>query len=63
VIRGKNGENERKINIPWVNPAKKYQVYSCFSGRVIGTYPGRDLISGKLSIALPPYGQDILELR
>ena len=63
VIRGKGGDNERKINIPWVDPGKKYQIYSCFTGRLIGDFSGNDLINGQLTVALPPYGQDILEIR
>ena len=63
VIRGKAGENERQINIPWVDPQKKYQVFSCFSHRLLGNYSGHELINGKLTMALSPFGQDILELR
>ena len=63
VIRGKDGDNERKINIPWGDAQKNYQIFSCFSDRLIGTFSGRDLIDGKLTIALSPYGQDILEVR
>jgi len=63
VIRGRGGENERNINIPWVEREKRYQVFSCFSGRAIGNYAGGELIDGKLLISLPLLGQDILEIR
>ena len=62
LIRGKGGENEKNVNIPWVDAEKHYQVFSCFSNRLIGNYSGSDLINGILKIALAPYGQDILEI-
>ena len=63
VIRGRGGENERNVNIPWVDREKRYQVISCFSKRLIGNYTGSELIEGKLLISLPTLGQDILEIR
>ena len=62
VIRGRGGENTRKINIPWVEQDKQYRVFSRFSGRLIGNYAGHELIDGKLQITLPSFGQDIIEI-
>jgi len=63
VIRGQHGEDERNINIPWVEREKHYQVFACFTGRIIGDYTGGELIDGKLLTSLPPFGQEILEIR
>ncbi len=63
VIRGKSGENERNINIPWVEPDSQYRVISCFSKRPLGSFSGRELRDGKMKISLPPLGQDILEIQ
>lgn len=62
VIRGSEGDEERRINIPWVNPKSKFNMHLCFSGQNLGIYSGKELTSGKLKLALPVYGQEIIEL-
>jgi len=62
VIRGNGGEEKRAVNIPWVDAEKRYTVTALFGGKELGTFKGSDLINGKLEIALPKYGQEILEV-
>jgi len=62
VIRGTRGEDRRAINIPWARPESRYRVTSRFSGTDLGSYSGKELQSGALSLSLPPLGQDVLEL-
>lgn len=62
VLRGNAGDDARRINIPWVDPAKKYRVFAHFAGQSPGVFSGQDLIDGKLQLALPNMGQEILEL-
>jgi hypothetical protein len=62
VIRGSEGPDERAINIPWVLPERTYRVTALFSGEFLGAFTGADLRKGKLSLSLPPMGQEILEL-
>lgn len=62
VIRGSAGEAERAINIPWVHPATSYSVKALLSGRSLGAFTGAQLQEGALKLALPEYGQEILEL-
>lgn len=63
VIRGSAGADERAINIPWVNPEKRYNVTALLAGKALGTFTGVQLREGTLKLALPEYGQEILELR
>ena len=62
VVRGSGGKDTRAVNIPWVEPAKRYRVTALFDMKELGILKGVDLINGKLEIALPKYGQDMLEL-
>jgi hypothetical protein len=62
VMRGKEGETSRAINIPWADPAKRYRVTAKLSVKTLGNFTGKDLIAGKLTLSLDAYGQDILEL-
>jgi alpha-galactosidase len=60
VIRGSGGEDERKINIPWVSEDQKYKVKQLFSGEDLGIFKGKKLKDGIIEISLPEYGQEIL---
>jgi hypothetical protein len=62
VIRGSGGEDQRTINIPWVQPDRKYKVTSQFQKKALGSFTGKQLQAGALSIKLPTLGQEILEL-
>lgn len=62
VVRGSEGDEERRINIPWVTPKSKFSIHLCFSDINLGIYSGKELISGKLKLVLPVYGQEIIEL-
>ncbi|GAB2777869.1 hypothetical protein GCM10027275_21420 [Rhabdobacter roseus] len=62
VVRGSGGETRRKINVPWVEPEGRYRVRSHFKSREWGTYRGKDLIEGKLELALETMDQEILEI-
>lgn len=62
VLRGRQGQSTRSINIPWVSPTEHYQVYARFSKANLGIYTGRQLINGELKVSLSAYGQEILEL-
>lgn len=62
VIRGAEGAGARIINIPWVRAEKNYTVTALFAGKKIGRYTGRQLQKGILNLALPVYGQELLEV-
>ena len=62
VLRGSEGPESRSINIPWVEPDERYRVTACFAGRDLGTFTGRELREGDISLSLPSYGQEILEV-
>ncbi len=62
VIRGSGGSDERRINIPWVTPDRKYRVTALFEGKALGVFTGSQLADGALSLALPPLGQEILDV-
>jgi hypothetical protein len=61
VLRGSRGAAERVVNVPWVKAGKRYHVKGLFSGRDYGTHSAAELEKG-LTVALPPYGQELLEL-
>jgi hypothetical protein len=63
VVRGSGGAESRLINIPWVAAAGQYKVSGVLSGRVYGVFAGKALQAGALKIALPVYGQEILEIK
>ena len=62
VMRGSEGEPRRAVNIPWVRDGKQYRVSGVFSGKQYGLFSGRQLKNTGLMVALPAYGQDLLEL-
>ena len=62
VLRGSQGTNNCSVNIPWVDPAKTYAVAALFQNQHLGLFTGAQLREGKLNLALPPLGQEILEL-
>jgi hypothetical protein len=62
VLRGTAGPDSRKINIPWVQPRRKYSVKALLSGQKLGEYEGEQLITGKLEISLNQLSQEIIEL-
>jgi hypothetical protein len=62
VLRGGGGQDRRAINIPWVDPAATYQVSVLFQAEELGSFTGKQLQDGELSLALPILGQEILEL-
>ncbi len=62
VMRGSKGKDQRVINIPWVRPESRYKVTSLFQKKDLGTFTGKQLQAGELSVKLPPLGQEIFEL-
>ncbi len=63
VLRGIGGANERKINIPWVEPRAKYQLNARFADKALGVFTGKQLQNGALKLALPVLGQEIIEVK
>ena len=63
VIRGKQGKEERAVNIPWVLPDRDYQVNALLAEKQVGRFSGKQLQDGALHLQLPPLGQEILELK
>ena len=61
-MRGSGGADQRAVNIPWVDPAATYQVTALLQAGEVGTFTGARLQDGALTLALPPLGQEILEL-
>lgn len=62
VMRGSQGSEKCAINIPWVDPNANYQVKALLADKSLGSFKGQDLIDGKLTLSLPLFGQEILEL-
>jgi hypothetical protein len=62
VLRGSGGSDARQIVIPWVTEGGRYQLTALFAGKDLGSFTGHDLIRGKLQLALPHYGQEIVEV-
>lgn len=62
VIRGSGGHDRRAINIPWVDPAGTYKIAARLQAKDLGVFTGTQLQDGKLLLALPLLGQEILEL-
>jgi hypothetical protein len=60
VLRGRGGENCQRINIPWVQPDRKYTVAYLFSEGKVSTFTGKELQDGNITLALPPCGQEII---
>jgi hypothetical protein len=63
VVRGNGGQEHRAVNIPWVQSERHYHVSALLAKRPLGTLAGSQLQSGALDLALPAYGQEILELQ
>ncbi len=62
VLRGSGGNDRRSVNIPWVDPAKSYKVTALLDPLELGTFTGKQLQAGGLTLSLPLFGQEILEL-
>jgi len=62
VLRGSQGASQRAINIPWVDPNKTYQVSTLFQGGNPRQVTGARLQAGDLTLALPAFGQELIEL-
>ena len=62
VVRGSAGEERRAVNIPWVRRDGRYRVTGVFSGKDYGAFTGQALQDAGLPLALPVYGQELLEL-
>lgn len=62
VIRGSAGDDSRVINIPWVRTDRSYEVSRLLEARKLGKFTGEQLRAGTLTLALPAYGQELLEL-
>ena len=63
VLRGSEGNDSRKINIPWVKAENKYSVKALFADRDLGVFTGKQLQSGALELSLECFGQEILEVK
>jgi len=63
VLRGAGGLGERKINLPWVQARAKYQLVARLADKPLGSFTGKQLQNGALTLALPPLGQEIVEIR
>ena len=62
VVRGRSGEERRAINIPWAARNRQYRITACLAGKTLGDFTGAELQDAGVSLALPPLGQEILEL-
>ncbi len=62
VLRGAAGETRRSVNLPWVRRDRRYHVQGLLTGKSYGVISGSRLQNAGLSIDLPVYGQDILEI-
>jgi hypothetical protein len=63
VLRGTQGPDERAVNIPWVLAERTYHVRGLFSQTMLGKFTGLQLQAGNLRLALPPLGQEIIEVK
>jgi len=62
VVRGSAGAAARQVNIPWVRAEAEYRVTGLFSGKQYGRFKGRALREAGVRVALPVYGQELLEV-
>lgn len=62
VVRGSGGAARRAVNIPWVRRDQTYRVLGLFSGKTYGVFAGAALQDAGVTLELPPYGQDLLEI-
>ena len=63
VLRGREGADERAVNIPWVLPGSTYQVNALLANQSLGRFTGKQLQDGALVLNLVPFGQEILECK
>jgi hypothetical protein len=63
VIRGGQGDNERAVNVPWVDAGGSYEVSALLAERTLGRFTGSQLQEGGVRLQLPPFGQEILEVK
>ena len=62
VLRGTGGAEQRAVNVPWVRAGRSYRITGVLSGRSYGTAAGAALRDRGVVVALPPNGQEILEI-
>ena len=62
IVRGSGGAERRAINVPWVDPQRRYRVTAHFASADLGVISGRKLRDRGVTIQLSPWGQEILEL-
>lgn len=62
VLRGSEGSDTQKINIPWVKADRKYNIHLSFENKNLGFFSGKELQKGDLSIDLKKFGQEIIEI-
>ena len=62
VLRGKQGAESRKINVPWVKSEAKYRLKALFSGKDLGNFTGKQLQNGDLKLHLNDMGQEIVKI-
>ncbi|HWQ56081.1 MAG TPA: hypothetical protein VN442_20510 [Bryobacteraceae bacterium] len=62
VVRGSGGAARRAVNIPWVRRDRTYRALGLFSGKMYGVLSGAALQDAGVTLELPPYGQDLLEI-
>jgi hypothetical protein len=63
ILRGSQGDDERLINIPWVDSESRYTIQQLFTEKNLGTFSGKELKDGIIKLSLPVYGQEILLLK
>ncbi|HPT21328.1 MAG TPA: alpha-galactosidase [Bacteroidales bacterium] len=62
VLRGSDGDDSRKINIPWVTKNKKYLLKGLLSEKDMGVFTGKQLQNGELVLFLKRFGQEMIEI-
>jgi hypothetical protein len=62
VLRGSGGADRRAINVPWVDPQRRYHVTARFTSTDLGVLTGKELRDRGVQLGLAPWGQEILEL-
>jgi hypothetical protein len=62
VVRGSEGAPRRAVNIPWVRHDRDYRLAGQFSGKQYGTAQGASLQEAGITVELPVFGQELLEL-
>jgi hypothetical protein len=62
IMRGSEGSPRRSVNIPWTQGQFRYRVRTLLNPEDLGEFSGEELQKNVLSITLPIYGQELLEL-